>query len=103
MQDAEMTNMISLVDGLRLTQNQLKKGEFTVPKYRALYLDSLSKENGISYIHKNKGFKRLVRNMKSVEDCDYDVPQSLQDVMREYQKSGYQWCVFCTKMVSVGF
>ena len=91
MQDAEMTNMISLVDGLRLTQNQLKKGEFTVPKYRALYLDSLSKENGISYIHKNKGFKQLVRNMKSVEDCDYDVPQSLQDVMREYQKSGYQW------------
>ena len=54
-------------------------------------LRSLSKENGISYIHKNKDFKQLVRNMKSVEDCDYDVPQSLQDVMREYQKSGYQW------------
>ena len=91
MEDSEMSNIISLVDGLRLTQNQLKKGTVSVPKYRALYLDSLSREDGVTYMHKDRNFRQLVRNMKSVEDCDYEVPQELQQIMREYQKSGYRW------------
>lgn len=91
MQDEEMSNVISLVDGLQLTQSQLKKGEIAIPKYRALYLDSLSKEDGITYMHKDKDFRQLVRNMKNVEDSDYEVPQSLKKIMREYQKNGYQW------------
>ncbi|MCM1182159.1 MAG: SNF2 helicase associated domain-containing protein [Roseburia sp.] len=91
MEDSEMSNVISIVDGLRLTQSQLKKGTVSVPKYRALYLDSLSREEGVSYMHKDRQFRQLVRNMKSVEDCDYEVPQELQQIMREYQKSGYRW------------
>lgn len=91
MQDSEMSNIVSLVDGLRLTQSQLKEGTMTVPKYRALYLDSLSREEGVAYMHKDRDFRQLVRNMKSVEDCDYEAPQSLQGIMREYQKSGYRW------------
>lgn len=91
MQDEEMSNVISLVDGLQLTQSQLKKGEIVIPKYRALYLDSLSREEGITYLHKDKDFRQLVRNMKAVEDSDYEVPKSLKMIMREYQKNGYQW------------
>lgn len=91
MQEQEMSNLVALVDGLHLDKTQIKKGEMVIPKYRALYLDSLSKEEGITYIHKDKDFKQLVRNMKSVEDSDYEVPQSLQEIMREYQKSGFRW------------
>ena len=29
--------------------------------------------------------------MKSVEDSDYVVPESLQQVLRGYQKTGYRW------------
>lgn len=91
MQDSEMSNIISIVDGLRLTQSQLKKGTIAVPRYRALYLDSLSREEGVAYMHKDRSFRQLVRSMKSVEDCEYEAPQSLQGIMREYQKSGYRW------------
>lgn len=91
MQDEDMSNIISLVDGLQLTQKQLKKGEITIPKYRALYLDSVSKEENITYLHKDKDFRQLVRNMRNVEDNEFEVPQSLQNIMREYQKSGFRW------------
>ncbi|MFR2877450.1 MAG: DEAD/DEAH box helicase, partial [Anaerovoracaceae bacterium] len=35
--------------------------------------------------------KSLVRDFKTVGDSDYEVPESLQDIMRNYQKFGYRW------------
>lgn len=29
--------------------------------------------------------------MKTVEDSDFEVPENLQKVLREYQKTGYLW------------
>ena len=33
----------------------------------------------------------MVRNMKTIEDSDYEVPDSLRSIMRGYQKSGFLW------------
>ena len=66
-------------------------GLVKVPVYRALYLDSVLKEgNGITFYRDNL-FRAVVRGMKSVEDSDYVVPASLQQVLRGYQKTGYRW------------
>ena len=35
--------------------------------------------------------KALVRGLRSVEDSDYPVPERLQSVLREYQKTGFHW------------
>ena len=35
--------------------------------------------------------KALVRGLRSVEDSDYPVPEQLQGVLREYQKTGFHW------------
>lgn len=91
MQDEEMMSLVSLVDGLQLNPNQLKKGDMVIPKYRALYLDLVSREDDITYMQKDKDFKQLVRNMKSVEENDYEIPESLDQIMRSYQKSGFRW------------
>ena len=40
---------------------------------------------------KNKSFRSLVRNMKTIEDNDFEVPQNLQDTLWEYQKRGFLW------------
>lgn len=91
MQDTQMNNLVEMVDGLQLSARQLKSGKILIPQYRALYLDSLSHEEGAEYIHRDRSFKQLVRNMRSMEDSDYEVPQELEHVMREYQKSGFRW------------
>jgi len=60
-------------------------------KYRALYLDAQLKENPVVSAVKDKSFKSLVRNMKTIEDNDFEVPESLDKVLREYQKRGFLW------------
>lgn len=78
-------------EDLNLTEAKLKKGSVFVPKYRAMYLDAALKSNEKLAVEKNKGFKGIVRNMKTIEDSDYEVPESLKSVMRSYQKSGFLW------------
>lgn len=78
-------------EDLHLTEANLKKGHMNVPKYRAMYLDAALKGNQILTIEKNREFKGMVRGMKTIEDSDYEVPDSLKQVMRSYQKSGFLW------------
>lgn len=78
-------------EDLHLTESNLKKGHVNVPKYRAMYLDAALKSNQKLSVEKNKEFKGMVRNMKTIEDSDYEVPESLRSVMRSYQKSGFLW------------
>ncbi len=78
-------------EDLRLTESNLKKGHINVPKYRAMYLDAALKNNHKLFVEKNKEFKGMVRNMKTIEDSDYEVPESLKNVMRSYQKTGFLW------------
>ena len=78
-------------EDLHLTEANLKKGTVIVPKYRAMYLDAALKNNNLLTIEKNREFKGMVRNMKTIEDSDYEVPESLKQVMRSYQKSGFLW------------
>ena len=64
---------------------------FRVPKYRALYLDSLYRERHDIRLERDSHFKAIVRGMKSVEDSDFEVPESFARVLRGYQKIGFRW------------
>lgn len=83
--------LVEMSQSLNLSDKLLKKGNVEVPKYRALYLNSQLKEHPSIKAIKNKAFKELVRNMKTVEDNDFDIPESLENVLREYQKRGFLW------------
>lgn len=83
--------LAEISDDLHLTEANLKKGHVNIPKYRAMYLDAALKSNQVLSIEKNKEFKGMVRSMKTIEDSDYEVPESLKQVMRSYQKSGFLW------------
>lgn len=87
----EIESLLELKQGLHLSETQLKKSTIEIPRYRALYLDAELKERKSLSVMKDKGFKALVRNMKTVDDNDFDIPNSLENVLREYQKRGYLW------------
>ncbi|MDR0949403.1 MAG: DEAD/DEAH box helicase [Lachnospiraceae bacterium] len=83
--------LAELQQGLHLTDRQLSQDHITIPKYRALYLDAQFKEwQGIPS-HKNSEFRALVRNMKTIEDNDFEIPSELDQTLREYQKRGFLW------------
>lgn len=61
------------------------------PLFRALYLDKMLEQCEDVYSERDTKFKQLIKSFKTVEDSDYEVPKSLQKVLRKYQKYGYRW------------
>ncbi len=90
-EDSGLDTVAELRTGLQLTDKQMKQDKIQIQKYRALYLDGQLKENPFVAAVKNKYFRSLVRNMKTVEDNDFEVPESLEHILREYQKRGFLW------------
>lgn len=90
-EEAGLDVIAQLRDGLSLTPKQIKSGIMKIPRYRALYLDAQLKESHAMGVKKDKGFKALIRNMKTVEDSDFEIPTELEDILREYQKQGFLW------------
>ncbi len=66
-------------------------GKMHLPLYRALYLDQILKDqNGVTY-EGGQRFRRLIKEFKTINESDYEVPLPLDPVMRSYQKDGYRW------------
>lgn len=80
-----------LKQGMGLSDKQMAQETIELPKYRALFLDSGLKSQESIQAEKDRAFRALVRNMKTVEDNDFEVPESMQGVLREYQKKGFLW------------
>lgn len=91
MEGEAMGALLELKEGLGLNAAQIKSGRIELPKYRALYLDAEAKEWIALGMERNREFKSLIRNMKTVEDNDFELPASLEGILREYQKKGFLW------------
>lgn len=89
--DNGLMTVAKMVDGLAITKGDLQNQSMMIPRYRALYMDSIYKEHGGITFYRDHLFKAIVRGMNSVEDSDYELPQSLQPILRGYQKTGFRW------------
>lgn len=88
--EEKLEPMLELKDSLGLSETQLRRGKAQLPRYRAVYLDEM-KETDEFRVAKDEQFHRLVHNMKSAEEADYEIPASLEDILRDYQKKGFLW------------
>ncbi len=86
-----LETLLELKQGLGLSDKQMGEDTIELPKFRALYLDAGLRDQEAIFAEKNRAFRALVRNMKTVEDNDFEVPHALQNVLREYQKKGFLW------------
>ena len=91
MEEGGLAVLSEIGESMSVPAGQWAQGSVFLPKYRALYLDGELKEQNRFHAVKNREFRALVRNMKTVEDNDFEVPGSLGKVMREYQKQGFLW------------
>lgn len=87
----ELEMLARLKNELGISDRQMRQEQIVLPKYRALYLDGELKAQQAFGAFRDKNFKELVRNMKTMEDNDFEVPASLEEIMREYQKKGFLW------------
>ena len=91
LEEGKLGMLDELMQAMRLSTKELAKKTLQLPAYRTLYLDKLLEENEEVYNTRDSHFRKMIKNFKTVKDADYEVPQSLDGIMREYQKDGYRW------------
>jgi len=58
---------------------------------RAMYLDNAMKQDGDVTFNRDPSFKKVIRDFKTVDDSDFAVPEKLDGILRNYQKTGFMW------------
>lgn len=89
--DENLETLAQVKKGLMLSDKDFAGGQIELPKFRAMYLESSFSENSGLSLNKSRDFRTLIRNMHTVEESDYEVPEAFADILREYQKTGYRW------------
>ena len=88
--DKNLQNLGELTDELDLTKKEITEGSGTIPKYRALYLDSL-KNSYHNLISTNDNFDNLIKQFKAYKDKDIPLEKKELKVLRDYQVTGVKW------------
>ena len=83
--DASLDALSDILEVAKVTD-----GTFTLPRYYAPFVGNELKRGYFS-LDRDSSFKSLIKSLEGVENADFDVPESLRLVMRNYQKTGYRW------------
>ncbi len=90
-EDSAFEQLIEMMQDMGFTPKQFVQGKMHIPMYRALYLDKMLENNETLYADRDRTFKKLIKEFKTVEDSEYEIPQGLKAHLRRYQKTGYRW------------
>ncbi|HAD19673.1 MAG TPA: hypothetical protein DCF42_04670 [Lachnospiraceae bacterium] len=90
-QSESLEGLAAMLDRMNISVGEFVKGKMYLPLYRALYLDKMLESHEEIAADRDRGFRRLVKNFKTVKESDFEVPATLKAVMRDYQVTGYQW------------
>ena len=81
-----------LMTGMDISYKDLEKGNIKLPVNRSLYLNQLLKTVKNTQIDKNSEYKKLIDGLdKQNGEDDIEIPSSLENILRYYQKTGYKW------------
>ncbi|MBQ3668398.1 MAG: DEAD/DEAH box helicase, partial [Clostridia bacterium] len=91
LESGQFSAFTQTADSLNLNVSSLSDSGTIVPLYKGLFLDELLKRDKSVSLEKDTDYKKLIRDFKSVEDGEFAVPEPLDKVLRDYQKTGYTW------------
>ena len=83
--------LLEIMETMGVSLKEFVRGKMQVPAYRALYLDKMLEQMQDVYTDRDRRFKALIKEFKTVEDADFEVPASLRGTLRKYQVAGYRW------------
>lgn len=89
--DETVEGLALLSEELDLTPQEMKSGKVTLPRYRALQLQSLLRSRSAIRFQRDKVFVALAQALKDAAKQPAAIPASLDTVLRPYQKEGFRW------------
>lgn len=90
-QNDSIDTLMQLLDSTGSSVRDFVKGKLQLPVYRALYIEKMLENHEELVSDRDRTYRNLIRNFKTIEDGDYDVPESLQTILRPYQAYGFKW------------
>lgn len=87
----QLEELDDLLESYHLSGKDLNRGTVEVPSYRLFSLDK--KMNDVQYIQtkRSKTFENQVNRFKEIKSNQYPLSAKYQQILRDYQKEGYQW------------
>ena len=89
--DQQLRAIAELVENAGLKKKDLASGKLELPLSEAMYLDALAREDQGLQLSRSRRFREIVRGIRQPQEADYEVPVSLQPVLRDYQVTGFNW------------
>lgn len=87
----ELKSFSNMLEQLDVSYKDIKNKFIELPKYKSLFMDRLIEEAKLYNIKKNNTFTNLVNSIKNFNDIDLKIPKPLNNLLREYQKTGFKW------------
>ncbi len=80
-------SMNTLFEDLDVKKKDVVDGHLHVPAYRGTQIDALIETNK----NYDESFTSLLRELNAPTEQQYEVPEALHAILREYQEKGFQW------------
>jgi len=82
------------LDALDVSKKEARGKTLSLPAYRALYIDELTKNDSLASTHalkRDENYEKLLSHFNNNEKLGFKIPKGLGTVLREYQKTGFKW------------
>ncbi|MBR2828021.1 MAG: SNF2 helicase associated domain-containing protein, partial [Bacilli bacterium] len=86
----DLDELNNLMEDMNISSKDLDKGNLSLPKYRAIYLDSL-KRSKYHIIETNNLFDELIEKFEKYKDAEVSLSKKEENLLRDYQKDGVKW------------
>jgi len=94
LEDEAIVAVADLLESLDISKKEIKGKSITLPSYRALYVNELTKGDSIIKTHaikRDSELEHFVSHFQNNASLGFRTPKGLSNVLREYQKTGYYW------------
>ena len=90
-QEVPFKTLEDLLADMGVTLEEAIKSKTHVPLFRALYVNQLLETHEELVGSRDRTFRALIKNFKTIRESDDEVPQNLDSILRPYQVYGYKW------------
>ena len=87
----EIEFLNKLTKGMDISYKEIENNKIVLPISRSFYLNQLLKAMKGTQIIKNDEFRNTVRQLDKEQLEDIKVPEEFDEILRYYQKTGFQW------------
>ena len=87
----DFVSAAEIIEQLNINHDDLGKDVIILPKYRAMYIDSLTREKAGVHLERSGAFKKMIQDITEPQDMEFELPKGIQGKLRDYQKIGFKW------------